>query len=308
MHIVLMCATKRGRMVLEKILDHYPDADLTVFSFREDPWEPPFFEEIKTITLDHGGIFKESRNVGSQLSASFWETADIDIAFAVSWRYMIPARVFNLPMIGTFVFHDSLLPAYRGFSPTVWSIINGEDHTGVTLFKIADDVDSGDILDQEKVLIGPDETIAEVMGKVTQTYISIFEKNIDQLLNRTFRLKGQDHSRASYTCKRLPQDNVINWQASSKDIYNFIRALSQPYPGAYTYLEGEKLRVWSAERIQIPAYAGRIPGRVIQLYPAEGSVVLTGDGGLLIKSAQREQGGIECAANIINRLGQTLSS
>jgi methionyl-tRNA formyltransferase len=306
MHIALMCATKRGRMVLEKLIELAPQAEITVFSFKEDPWEPLYFDEIKEITVAHGGKFFEAKNVGRMSLKGFWESTSIDIAFAISWRYMIPSEIYRLPAIGTFVFHDSLLPEYRGFSPTVWSIINGEDHTGVTLFKISEEVDSGDILDQEKVPIGPDETIGEIIDRVTQTYLSILEKNLDPLLKGSFHLREQDESKATYTCKRLPEDNKIDWNASTAVIYNLIRATGQPYPGAFTSLEGQILNIWSAEKYEIPRFTGIIPGRVIRVLPGTGSVVLTCDGALLIKQVQIKNSEIECAADVINSLRQTL--
>jgi len=306
MHIALMCATRRGRLVLEKLIELIPEVEFSVFSFREDPWEPPFFDEIKETTIAKGGNFFETRNVGSQSLSDFWVSAKVDLAFVVSWRYMIPAKVYSLPRLGTFVFHDSMLPTYRGFSPTVWSIINGEDHTGVSLFKIAEEVDSGDILDQERVPIGPEETISTIVERVTQTYLYVLEKNIDRLLDGTYSVTEQDHSKATYTCKRNPEDNLINWKAASEDVYNFIRALSQPYPGAYTFHKGEKLRVWSAERFQFPEFEGRIPGRVVQVIPGKGSVVLTRDGGILITEVQIEEGEVVCAAEIVNQLSHTL--
>jgi methionyl-tRNA formyltransferase len=306
MHIALFCATRRGHLVLQKLIELMPDAQMTVFSFREDPWEPPFFEALRVLTLDHGGSFYESWQVGSPAHQSFWESQEIDIAFAVSWRYMIPSTVYRRPRLGTFVFHDSLLPAYRGFSPTVWAIVNGEDHTGVTLFEIAEAVDAGDVVAQERVPIGPDETIAEVMARVTQTYLRLFEANLPGLLDGSALRTPQDQTQATYTCKRLPEDNQIDWAASTGQTYNLIRAVSQPYPGAYTYLSGERLRVWSAARLQTPTYVGSIPGRVVEILPGVGSVVLTGDGSLLVKQAQTEKGQVECAAKLLNHLNQTL--
>jgi methionyl-tRNA formyltransferase len=306
MHIVLFCATRRGQLVLQKLIELVPAAHITVFTFREDHWEPPFFEAIQSLTLDHGGNFFESRQAGSPAIQSFWESQETDIAFAVSWRYMIPPAVYQRPRLGTFVFHDSLLPAYRGFSPTVWAIVNGEDHTGVTLFEIAEAVDSGDIVAQERVPIGPDETIAEVMARVTLTYLRLFESNLPDLLAGSASRTPQDHTRATYTCKRTPEDNQIDWNASTTQTYNLVRAVSQPYPGAYTYLSGEKIRVWSAARLQTPAYVGSIPGRVVQVIPGTGSVVLTGDGALLVEQVQTERGQVECAANLLKNLSQTL--
>jgi methionyl-tRNA formyltransferase len=307
MHIVLLCATRRGYLFLKRLIELLPRVDLTVFSFREEPWEPPFLDDIRELTLASGGQFFESRQVASQRWSWFWESTKVDLMFLVNWRYIIPSSVYLRPRLGTFAFHDSLLPEYRGFSPTVWAIINGEDHTGVTLFKINDEVDAGDIVDQERVPIGPDDTIAVVMERVTQTYLDLLERNLDDLIKGTARLYPQDHSRATYTCKRLPEDNQIDWTASSESIYNLIRAVSAPYPGAYTYLSGRKMRVWSARRVtNVPRYVGRVPGRVIEVRPGEGAVVLTGDGALLLTQVQMEGGQIVCAADVLNSLSLTL--
>jgi len=307
MHIVLLCATRRGYLFLKRLAELLPQSRLTVFSFREEPWEPPFLDDIRELTLVSGGQFFESKHVANQQWSSLWESTMVDLMFVVNWRYLIPSNVYLRPRLGTFVFHDSLLPEYRGFSPTVWAIINGEDHTGVTLFKIAEEVDAGDIVDQERVPIGPDDTIAVVIERVTQTYLDLLERNLDDLINGTVRLYPQDHSRATYTCKRIPEGNRIDWAASSESIYNLVRAVSVPYPGAYTYLSGRKMRVWSARRVtNVRRYVGRVPGRVIEVRPGEGAVVLTGDGALLLTQVQMEGDGIICAADVLNSLAQTL--
>lgn len=307
MRVALLCATRRGYLFLQKLTDLLPQSELIVFSFKEEPWEPPFLEGIRELTTARGGQFFQSKRVGSEQRNQFWESPAVDIMFAVSWRYMIPASVYLQPRLGTFVFHDSLLPEYRGFSPTVWAIINGEDYTGVTLFEIAEEVDSGDIVDQERVPIGPDDTIAAVMERVTQTYLDLLERNLDSLLEGTVPRHPQDHSRATYTCKRLPEDNRIDWTQSAESIYNLIRAVSAPYPGAYTYLSCRKVRVWTARRLtNYPCYVGRVPGRVVEVRPGEGSVVLTGDGALLLTQAQIEDGETFCAADVLNSISQIL--
>ncbi len=307
MRIVLLCATRRGYLFLQKLVALVPQSDFVVFSFQEEPWEPPFLNDIRELTLASGGRFFQARQVGSQCWSPFWESTAVDLMLVVSWRYMIPPSVYRRPRFGTFVFHDSLLPKYRGFSPTVWAIINGEDHTGVTLFEIAEEVDAGDIVAQERVPIGPNDTIADVMERVTCTYLDLLERNLDSLINGTAPRYPQDHSRATYTCKRLPEDNQIEWTASSESIYNLIRAASAPYPGAYTYLSGKRVHVWSAQRATgAPHYIGRIPGRVVEVRPGEGSIVLTGDGALLLTRVQMESGEIVCAADVLNSLAQTL--
>jgi methionyl-tRNA formyltransferase len=307
MRIVLLCATRRGYRFLERLTKLSPDAEIIVFTFREELWEPPFLDDIRELTLAHGGRFFEARQVGASAWESFWKTTPVDVMFAVSWRYMIPAEVFRRPRRGTFVFHDAMLPRYRGFAPTVWAIINGEHHTGVTLFEIAEDFDSGDIVDQQAVSIGPDDTIAVVMERVTEGYLNVLTRNLQLLLNGNAPRRPQDHSLATYTCRRLPDDNGIDWTASSETIYNLIRAVSSPYPGAYTYLEGRRIRVWSARRLpSAHAYVGRIPGRVVEVRRGEGAVVLTGDGALLLRQVQQEGDEIVRADDVLNSQSQTL--
>lgn len=309
MRIVVLCATQRGYRFLQKLTELLGvPTDLVVFSFPEETWEPPFLNDIRDLTLAKGWQFFEAKQVGAERWNHFWETTEVDLMLAVSWRYMIPPQVYRRARLGAFVFHDSLLPQYRGFSPTVWAMINGENHTGVTLFEIAEDVDEGLIVDQERVPIGPDDTISIVLERVTQTYLALLERNLDELVKGTARRIRQDHSQATYTCKRLPEDNQIDWTASTRDIYNLIRAVSAPYPGAYTYLSGKKMRVWSAKRVlDNRPYVGRIPGRVVEVRRGEGTVVLTGDGALMLCQVQIEDGEIVCASEVIKSPSQTLT-
>jgi len=307
MRIVVLCATRRGYRFLQKLAELTPESELVVFSFREEPWEPPFFDDIRALTRALGGQFFEGRKLGNSRRVQFWETTPIDLMLTVSWRYLLPSSVYLRPRLGTFVFHDSLLPIYRGFSPTVWAIINGEDHTGVTLFKMVEELDAGDIIDQEHVRIGPDDTIGLIMEQVTDAYLRLLRRNLTALLEGTSIGEPQDQEYATFTCKRLPQDNVIDWSASTNQIYNLIRAVGTPYPGAFTFLNGKRLRIWAAQRLlQERNYIGRIPGRVVQTYPKEGAVVLTGDGALLLTQVQFDDGELICADKILNSLSLTL--
>jgi methionyl-tRNA formyltransferase len=306
MRIALLCATQRGYRFLKRLSALRPQDDIVVFSFREDPWEPPFIDDIRTFADSRGYLFIETKRTNSPLLADFWSNVELDLMLVVSWRYLIPPEIYQKPSSGTFVFHDSLLPEYRGFSPTVWAIINGSDHTGVTLFEIAVDVDSGDIIDQQRVEILEDDTIAEVMEKVTQVYLEILEHNLDRLLSCTAPRTPQDHSSATYTCKRYPEDNQIDWKDNSERIYNLIRAVSQPYTGAFTSLDQQRLYIWSAKRMTNLQYIGSIPGRVVKVIPQVGSVILTGDHPLLLTQVQLKNDDIRCAADVLNSINLTL--
>ncbi|MGQ9907270.1 MAG: methionyl-tRNA formyltransferase [Candidatus Flexifilum sp.] len=307
MRVAVLCATRRGYRILERLIALLPEAELVVFSFREEPHEPPFMNEIRALTEAAGGQFYEARNVGAARWREFWETTPIDLMLVVGWRYLIPPDIYEHIRLGCYVFHDSLLPQYRGFAPTVWAILNGEQQTGITLFAIGPGVDDGDIIDQRSIPIGPDDAVADVMERVTLAALEILETKLPALINGTAPRIRQEHERATYTCKRLPEDNEIDWSADTGSIYNLIRAVTRPYPGAFTRFDGRKLIVWGARRLEVtPRYVGRIPGRVVEIRRGEGVVVLTGDGALLLTTIQVEGDSPARADEIIDSLATTL--
>lgn len=309
MRIAVFCATRRGYLFLQKLRELAPEHELVVCSFREAPAEPRYFDDIRDFATARGVSFFEARSTADPKFAAWWLRDPVDLMFTVSWRFLIPAIVYRHAHLGAFVFHDSLLPNYRGFSPTVWSMINGENHTGVTLFAMSDDVDAGDIVDQVSVSIGPDDYIADVLGRVTSSYLDVLERNLARLLVGQAPLRTQDATRATYNCKRTLEDNRIDWHWPTDRIYNLIRAVAKPYPGATTMLHGEPLWIWEAVRVTSPRrFVGRVPGRIIEIHPSEGTVVLTGDGALLLTRVQRANGDIVCAAEILNSFSQTLGN
>ncbi len=307
MHIVVLCATRRGYRFLEHLLDIGAGHQFTIFSFRETAWEPPFFEDIQQLAQQRGLAFFESRNLSHPKWDEFWATMRVDLIFMVSWRYLVSAQVYESATCGAYVLHDSLLPKYRGFAPTVWAMINGESETGVTLFKVVDEVDAGDIIDQRAVPIAATDTIDVVMEKVTQTYLDLTTRNFASLIDGTVQSVPQNHQEATFTCKWTPEDSLIHWGNSSQSIYNLIRASTHPYPGAYSYLEGRKLIIWSAELQSNPRqYVARVPGRVVEIHRDIGSVVLTGDHTILLKDVQLDGEERVNASAVLRSPSQTL--
>jgi methionyl-tRNA formyltransferase len=307
MKIVVACAAKRGLLFLEKLFSLEPAADYEIFSFREEAVEPPFMDEIRDCAHAHGASFHEAKQLGMQKLTSFWQNEKIDLMLVVGWRYMIPRAVFSKSRLGTYVFHDSPLPEYRGFAPSVWAIVNGEDHTGVTLFSITDEVDAGDIIDQQLIPITRTETITDLVPRVTKTYLDILEKNLPRLLKGDPKGSPQDNSKATFTCKRTLLDNRIKWSDPSQKIFNLIRGVTHPYPGAYSFLNNKKITVWSAELItNLRNYIGRIPGRIVEIKKNLGALILTGDGSILVKTIQLEGEQEICAAESLNSISMTL--
>jgi methionyl-tRNA formyltransferase len=305
MRIVLFAATRRGRLFLERLAQLAPPgSELTVVSFREEPHEPPFLDEIRTVTERVSGRFHEARKADAPELREVWEVP-VDLMFAVSWRYLIPPAVYRLARLGSFVFHDSLLPKYRGFAPTVWAIVSGERETGATLFEMTGRADEGDVVDQAAVPIGPDETIADVMERVTQAYLALLERNFAALAAGTAPRRPQDHAAATYCPRRRPGDNEINWQRPARQVYDLIRAITRPYPGAFTWLGDRRVTVWSAGGVE--AAGAGVPGEVVRV-DAGGVAVATGEGVVILSVVQVEGDAPRPAAEVLDRVGLVLGA
>jgi len=269
LRIVLACNTERGRRVLTALRRLAPDAGLEVFCGREEGGEPAFIENLRQGAEAAKARFQESTSLVS--------VEDADLLLMVNWRRLVPMEVCRRMRLGAFVFHDSLLPEYRGFSPTVWAIANGEDHTGVTLLEAAAEADQGDIVDQARVPIGPEETIATVMERVTDSYLELLARNLPALLAGSAPRRPQDHSRATWAPKRTAEDNRIDWSQPAKKAFDLVRAVTRPYAGAFTDLGDGTVRVWAA---RLDPQASGEPGRVLRSESARGLLVAAGEGGL----------------------------
>ena len=154
-----------------------------------------------------------------------------DIILVLGWYYILPKKIREIPKYGACGIHASLLPKYAGWAPLVWAIINGEKETGVTFFQFDDSVDGGDIIAQESFNIEIKDTIKEVYEKATQKSLNILINVLPDIENVKF-IK-QDKTKLEIWDKRTPSDGEIDFTKSSKEIYDFIRAQSSPYPGAY---------------------------------------------------------------------------
>jgi methionyl-tRNA formyltransferase len=176
---------------------------------------------------------------------SVFQKLEADVILALGWYFMVPKKIRETAKLGAWGLHASLLPDYAGHAPLVWAIIEGQKETGVTLFKLDDGVDDGDIVMQKKFLIETNDTIKEVYEKATKAseeiLIEVFE-NIDSI-----KFTPQDKSKIKVYPHRTPEDGLIDLSWEPQRIKNFIRAQTKPYPGAFVMLNGEKISVWNYE-------------------------------------------------------------
>lgn len=211
-----------------------------------------------------------------------------DLILSVYYRHMISTRILGLAPLGAFNVHGSLLPRFRGRAPINWAVLHGEPRIGMTLHRMVKRADAGPIVDQEGVEIGPRDTAEQAFRKVLPCARRVLARQIDALLSGTAGETPQDEAQATYFGGRTPDDGRIDWSQSSAQIFNLIRAVTDPYPGAFTDVAGARLMVWWAEP-DSPAARGRrgTPGEILSVEPL---VVATGDGALELTRTEWRNG------------------
>lgn len=215
-----------------------------------------------------------------------------DLILVIGWTRLLGPALLRIPPLGCVGFHASLLPRYRGRAPVNWVLINGEEETGNTMFFLDEGVDTGDVIAQRRIPITIEDTCATLYRKVSDAATGMLAEHLPLLKVGKAPRMAQDHSKATVMPKRRPEDGIIDWGRGSRDLYNWVRALTHPYPGAFTRFDGKRLFIW--ETRDAGGAAGGPPGLVTA---REGGdlLVATGKGRLAIRSAQRE-GETECPA------------
>lgn len=280
--IGLFLGTNRGYEVLKALIDNKkPISNVLVLQQQSHELEDAT-DKIISLCKDNAIPYKTSAEVKSKDYEEYLSTMQPDIVFAISWRFLIPTKCFSIPTHGIFILHDSLLPRYRGASPTNWVIINGEKETGLSLQYISAGVDEGDLVDQIRVPLSPKETAETLNDKFLCLYPEIILKNVDLILSGQNKRTPQDAKKATFGCRRSPEDGKLDFHQDTQSLDQLIRGTTYPYPGAFCFYKDKKVIVWEAEVVKDPPiYEGKVPGKVINI-TSEYVDVLTGDGVLRI--------------------------
>ncbi len=237
---------------------------VALVTHEDDPQEQRWFRSVADLAAKHGIPVYKPASVNNEEWLLHVRALRPDIIFSFYYRHLIPEAILRLPRLGAFNMHGSLLPKFRGRVPINWAIIKGETQTGVTLHHMVARPDAGDIVDQEAMPIGPTETARELFDKVTAAARQVLARQWENLkLGRAPRI-AQDNTQASYFGGRKPEDGRIDWARSACDIFNLVRAVTHPYPGAFTDVDGRRLYVWWA----LPRdEGGGQPGEVLSAAP-----------------------------------------
>lgn len=189
--------------------------------------------ELKNIPLFVG-------NPRNDKGANFIEFFNVDLILSVNYLYIVEPALFSKAKFAVNI-HGSLLPKYRGRSPHVWAIINNEQKTGVTAHVIDEGCDTGDIIRQIEVDIDVNDTGFDIIRKFTGVYILLIKEVLQDFENSCVSLNPQNNELFTYFGKRTPEDGLINWNWQKERIRNWVRAQSNPYPGAFTNFMQERL-------------------------------------------------------------------
>lgn len=277
MRSVVFAYSDVGYVCLDLLLELGADV-AAVFTHDDDPNEEVWFRSVRRLAEQHAlPVFSPERvNEGDWLARlRDW---DPDFLFSFYYRRMLPTAVLDTARRGAFNLHGSLLPRYRGRCPVNWVIINGERETGVTLHCMVAKADAGDIVAQRRVAIADDDTAYSLYGKQTSAAIELMRDIYPRLCAGTAPRIVQDVSQASYYGGRRPSDGVIDWGRSARQIYDLVRAVTHPYPGAFTHWRGQQLLIWWAQVDPRTGGASAAPGTVVGI--DEGLIVQSGTGRL----------------------------
>jgi UDP-4-amino-4-deoxy-L-arabinose formyltransferase/UDP-glucuronic acid dehydrogenase (UDP-4-keto-hexauronic acid decarboxylating) len=264
------------------------DEVLGVFTHEDDPGENVGFGSVAGLASARGLPVFTPQDVNRPEWVEAIRALQPTILFSFYYRRMIAEEILRIPPLGALNLHGSLLPRYRGRAPVNWVLVNGEVETGVTLHYMTAKPDAGDIVAQRRVAIEFEDTAPVLLRKIVVAARETLRDTLPLLrLGRAARVP-QDLSRGTYCRGRRPEDGRIDWSRSAVEIHNLVRAVTRPYPGAFTFLGGRKLYVWAGR--SLPSAGARVePGRVIGVeHERDAALVGTGDGTYRVDVCQLE--------------------
>lgn len=233
MKAVVFAYHEVGARCLQALLDGGVDVQL-VITHTDDPNERIWFTSVAELASKAGIPVITPESAGEPEVQARIAAIAPDYIFSFYYRQMIPMSVLNLAKIAPLNMHGSLLPKYRGRVPINWAVLHGETETGATLHVMAEKPDAGDIVAQQAVPIGPDETAGQVFAHVTAAAAATLKGVLPQLLKGHVPRQPNNLAAGSYFGGRKPEDGRIHWEQTAQQVYNLIRAVAPPYPGAFT--------------------------------------------------------------------------
>jgi UDP-4-amino-4-deoxy-L-arabinose formyltransferase/UDP-glucuronic acid dehydrogenase (UDP-4-keto-hexauronic acid decarboxylating) len=285
MKAVVLAYHNMGCAGLESLLRNGFDV-VAVYTHADSPDENHWFRSVAREAAEQGIPVFAPEDVNHPIWVERMRALAPDVLFSFYYRHLVSAEILAIPPAGCLNLHGSLLPKYRGRAPINWVLVQGEAETGVTLHYMTPAADAGDIVCQRRVAIGDDDTALSLNEKLVAEAGILLDDVLPRIRDGSAPRVPQDASQATYFGRRRPADGAIDWRTPAAAVRNLVRAVTQPYPGAFSYLGDRKCVLWSVTITTAPA-GSPSPGTIVSTDPL---VVACGDGAIRVDFAQADGG------------------
>ena len=283
MKTVVLAYSNVGCVGIRALLRH--GFEITaVFTHRDDPQETIWFDSVAELAATHHIPVFAPEDINHPMWIETIRTSNPDILFSFYYRRLIQTGILDLPKAGCLNLHGSLLPKYRGKAPLNWVLVNGENETGVTLHYMTPRADDGDIVAQERIPITDDDTAFTLHQKAVHSTQTLLDEILPRIKNGTAPRVPQDPGQATYFGGRRPSDGEIDWSKTAGEVRNLVRAVTKPFPGAFSFIGERKCFFWQVREVG-PGATGCSPGKILSINPL---TVATGKNGIVVDYGQAE--------------------
>lgn len=250
--------------------------------------------DYRPVCEQHGVTLHEIANINDARSRSELAAAAPDVVFVVGWHHRVRAEALRIPRIGMVGAHASLLPHNRGSAPVNWALLRGEPECGNSLYWFTDALDAGDLIEQVRIPITPYDSSATLYARVATTTREMLTRLVPRLLAGEVPRTPQPATAERPLPRRRAADGELDWAQPVSAVYDFIRALTRPFPGAFSSIDGHRWRVWQAAMPRIPddrLPPGTVLGPVVSPVDAAcGQLVACAEGALVVLEVEGDDG------------------
>ena len=284
MKAVVFAYHDMGCTGIQALLDAGYDIE-AIFTHPDNAGENNFFGSVARLAAEQGITVYAPEDVNHPLWVDRIRAMAPDVIFSFYYRNLLSDDILNLAPKGAFNLHGSLLPKYRGRAPLNWVLVNGEKETGVTLHRMTNRADAGDIVAQQTVAIADSDVALSLHRKLCAASQTLLGDALPKIRSGQTQERAQNDAEATYVGRRTPEDGRLTWEKPAQELHNLVRAVSDPWPGAFGYVGTNKFIVWKS-RVRTDMAAAK-PGTVLSVAPL---VVACGEGALEIVTGQSANG------------------
>lgn len=254
---VLICAS--GELGFETLMRIEKDISIVAILSDKASLEIHKFANSRGIFLLTGNPRKED------FATKLEHLRTFDLILSINYLFLLPQNILQLASKMALNIHGSLLPKYRGRAPHIWAIIHGEEKIGVTIHRIDEGCDTGDIILQREMEVSASDTGGNILQKYKDLYPLMLKQIILAVESNDYTFIKQNESLATYYGKRTPEDGELDWSWKVKDIKNWVRALTSPYPGAFSFINNSKVKIWQVEESRYNGRTTAQPGEIVSV-------------------------------------------